>query len=67
MNVTIIYNIIDFYLISFYYYFTNRIVFRKRVYINYYSLLIFVICGVMFCLGKIMPDYYTFFFSGIYL
>ena len=54
MNVTIIYNIIDFYLISFYYYFTNRIVFRKRVYINYYSLLIFVICGVMFCLGKIM-------------
>ena len=55
MNVTIIYNIIDFYLISFYYYFTNRIVFRKRVYINYYSLLIFVICGVMFCLGKIIP------------
>lgn len=54
MNVTIIYNIIDFYLISFYYYFTNRIVFRKRVYINYYTLLIFVICGVMFCLGKIM-------------
>ena len=54
MNVTIIYNIIDFYLISFYYYFTSRIVFRKRVYINYYSLLIFVICGVMFCLGKIM-------------
>lgn len=54
MNGTIIYNIIDFYLISFYYYFTNRIVFRKRVYINYYSLLIFVICGVMFCLGKIM-------------
>ena len=55
MNVTIIYNIIDFYLISFYYYFTNRIVFRKRVYINYYTLLIFVICGVMFCLGKIIP------------
>ena len=54
MNVTIIYNIIDFYLISFYYYFTSRIVFRKRVYINYYTLLIFVICGVMFCLGKIM-------------
>lgn len=54
MNVTIIYNIIDFYLISFYYYFTSRIVFRKRVYINYYALLIFVICGVMFCLGKIM-------------
>ena len=54
MNVTIIYNIIDFYLISFYYYFTNRIVFRKQVYINYYTLLIFVICGVMFCLGKIM-------------
>ena len=54
MNGTIIYNIIDFYLISFYYYFTSRIVFRKRVYINYYSLLIFVICGVMFCLGKIM-------------
>ena len=55
MNGTIIYNIIDFYLISFYYYFTSRIVFRKRVYINYYTLLIFVICGVMFCLGKIMP------------
>lgn len=55
MNSTIIYNIIDFYLISFYYYFTSRIVFRKRVYINYYTLLIFVICGVMFCLGKIMP------------
>lgn len=55
MNGTIIYNIIDFYLISFYYYFTSRIVFRKRVYINYYSLLIFVICGVMFCLGKIIP------------
>ena len=55
MNVTIIYNIIDFYLISFYYYFTNRIVFRKRIYINYYTLLIFVICGVMFCLGKIIP------------
>ena len=54
MNSTIIYNIIDFYLISFYYYFTSRIVFRKRVYINYYTLLIFVICGVMFCLGKIM-------------
>ena len=54
MNGTIIYNIIDFYLISFYYYFTSRIVFRKRVYINYYTLLIFVICGVMFCLGKIM-------------
>ena len=54
MNITIIYNIIDFYLISFYYYFTSRIVFRKRVYINYYTLLIFVICGVMFCLGKIM-------------
>lgn len=54
MNETIIYNIIDFYLISFYYYFTSRIVFRKRVYINYYTLLIFVICGVMFCLGKIM-------------
>lgn len=54
MNGTIIYNIIDFYLISFYYYFTNRIVFRKQVYINYYTLLIFVICGVMFCLGKIM-------------
>ena len=54
MNVTIIYNIIDFYLISFYYYFTSRIVFRKQVYINYYTLLIFVICGVMFCLGKIM-------------
>lgn len=53
MNGTIIYNIIDFYLISFYYYFTSRIVFRKRVYINYYTLLIFVICGVMFCLGKI--------------
>lgn len=55
MNGTIIYNIIDFYLISFYYYFTSRIVFRKRVYINYYTLLIFVICGVMFCLGKIIP------------
>ena len=55
MNITIIYNIIDFYLISFYYYFTSRIVFRKQVYINYYTLLIFVICGVMFCLGKIMP------------
>ena len=54
MNVTIIYNIIDFYLISFYYYFTSRKVFRKQVYINYYTLLIFVICGVMFCLGKIM-------------
>lgn len=54
MNETIIYNIIDFYLISFYYYFTSRIVFRKRVYINYYTLLIFVICGIMFCLGKIM-------------
>lgn len=54
MNGTIIYNIIDFYLISFYYYFTSRIVFRKRVYINYYTLLIFVICGIMFCLGKIM-------------
>ena len=54
MNGTIIYNIIDFYLISFYYYFTSRIVFRRRVYINYYTLLIFVICGVMFCLGKIM-------------
>lgn len=54
MNETIIYNIIDFYLISFYYYFTSRVVFRKRVYINYYTLLIFVICGVMFCLGKIM-------------
>lgn len=54
MNGTIIYNIIDFYLISFYYYFTSRKVFRKRVYINYYTLLIFVICGVMFCLGKIM-------------
>ena len=54
MNSTIIYNIIDFYLISFYYYFTSRIVFRKRVYINYYTLLIFVIWGVMFCLGKIM-------------
>lgn len=54
MNETIIYNIIDFYLISFYYYFTSRIVFRKRVYINYYTLLIFVICGVMFCLGKMM-------------
>ena len=54
MNGTIIYNIIDFYLISFYYYFTSRIVFRKRVYINYYTLLIFVICGIMFCLGKMM-------------
>lgn len=54
MNETIIYNIINFYLISFYYYFTSRIVFRKRVYINYYTLLIFVICGVMFCFGKIM-------------
>lgn len=54
MKETIIYNIIDFYLISFYYYFTSRIVFRKRVYINYYTLLIFVICGVMFCFGKIM-------------
>ena len=54
MNGTIIYNIIDFYLISFYYYFTSRIVFRKQVYINYYTLLIFVICGVMFCLGKMM-------------
>lgn len=54
MNSTIIYNIIDFYLISFYYYFTSRKVFRKQVYINYYTLLIFVICGVMFCLGKIM-------------
>ena len=54
MNGTIIYNIIDFYLISFYYYFTSRKVFRKQVYINYYTLLIFVICGVMFCLGKMM-------------
>lgn len=54
MNGTIIYNIIDFYLISFYYYFTSRKVFRKQVYINYYTLLIFVICGIMFCLGKIM-------------
>lgn len=54
MNETIIYNIIDFYLISFYYYFTSRKVFRKQVYINYYTLLIFVICGFMFCLGKIM-------------
>lgn len=54
MNETIIYNIIDFYLISFYYYITSRIVFRKQVYINYYSLLIFVICGIMFCFGKIM-------------
>ena len=54
MNVTIIYNIIDFYLISFYYYFTSRKVFRKQVYINYYTLLIFVICGIMFCLGKMM-------------
>lgn len=54
MKETIIYSIIDFYLISFYYYFTSRIVFRKRVYINYYTLLIFVICGVMFCLGKTM-------------
>lgn len=54
MNGTIIYNIIDFYLISFYYYFTSRKVFRKQVYINYYTLLIFVICGIMFCLGKMM-------------
>lgn len=54
MNKTILYNIIDFYLISFYYYFTSRKVFRKQVYINYYTLLIFVICGIMFCLGKMM-------------
>lgn len=54
MKETIIYSIIDFYLISFYYYITSRKVFRKQVYINYYTLLIFVICGIMFCFGKIM-------------
>lgn len=54
MKETIIYNIIDFYLISFYYYITCRKVFKKQVYINSYTLLIFVICGIMFCFGKIM-------------
>ncbi len=51
---TIIYSIIDFYLISFYYFITSRKVFRKQVYINRSTLLIFVICGIMFCFCKAM-------------
>lgn len=54
MKETVLFSIIDFYLISFYYYFTSRIIFKRHDCVNYVSLLIFVICGVVFCLGKIM-------------
>lgn len=53
MNETIIYSIIDFYLISFYYYITSRFIFKKQDYVSYLSLFIFVIYGFIFCISKI--------------
>ena len=50
----IIYNIIIFYLLTFYYYIVNRAFLKKYDYINYSSILVIIITGCIFCLGKIV-------------